>query len=266
MSRQPRDKSKLWALAATLLFHAALVAALVMAFLEYRPGQELERTWPPVDDDEILYGGEYVMLGDNPLATSSDDQGEVSPAADESAVEASDLDNAGAAQPAPAPLASANTPSPVKVKPQPPVKAGPSKEEIERENKARQEKETAEKISNRVNFGSTGTDNSSNAKAGSKNGNTSTGALSGAPGTDLKGRSLASWSKPSGSATGTIVVQVHVNRKGRVTRAVYISGTGAVAGNAAARQSCEQAALKSTFSVADDGPAEQVGRITYRFE
>lgn len=86
------------------------------------------------------------------------------------------------------------------------------------------------------------------------------------PGFDLHGRTLASWSKPSGTATGKIVVQVHVDRRGRVTKAEYVSGSGAIAGNMAARRSCEQAAMKSAFSVAENAPVDQVGHITYRFE
>lgn len=260
-----RDNSRLWAIVATVAFHAALVAALLLLFLEYRPTDQPEKVWPPVDEDEILYGGEYVMLGDSPDITSTDND-QSSATAEATTIEADDMTDAGPAAVEPAPTLSTTNPSPVKTTPKPEVKAGPTKEEIANAEKAKREKETAEKINNRVNFnGSTGSA-TSGSKAGSKNGNASTGALSGAPGTDLKGRSLASWSKPSGSETGTIVIQVHVNRKGNVTRANYVSGTGAIAGNAAARRNCEQAALKSTFSVADDGPVDQIGRITYRFE
>ena len=61
-----------------------------------------------------------------------------------------------------------------------------------------------------------------------------------------------------------IVVSVRVNRQGHVIAASYSRGTGAVAANTAARQSCVQAAKNSRFSVSTETPAEQTGTITYK--
>lgn len=258
------NRPRLIAALSTVVFHIAVVLLLLVIYLRFSPVELEERTWPPVDESELLFGGEYVMLGDN---LSDPDMSEASGEEDASVSEpgAPGLQNDGAGIPDEAAVVSSDRESPVKVKPAPEVPSGPTREEQLAEEQRRREQEASERISSRVKFGK-GASDGSNGKAGSTAGNASQGALSGAPGTDLRGRTLASWSKPAASATGTIVVQVHVNRKGRVTRASYLSGTGAVAGNAAARRSCEQAALRSSFSVADNAPVDQVGRITYRFE
>lgn len=258
-------RTKLIAALFTLLFHGALLALLFVIYLRYSPSQIAERTWPPVDEDEILYGGEYVMIGEEPTVTETlDNDGTPAPA--EASQESNQLRNSGEPQPVAPAVVTSERQSDVKIRKPDPQPAGPSREELARQEQQRREREAAERIAGRVNFGAGTSDADNGKRPGSPNGNSTSGALSGAPGTDLHGRSLASWSKPSGNATGTIVILVHVNRKGKVTSAAYASGTGAIAANAAARRSCEQAALRSAFSVSDTAPADQVGRITYRFE
>lgn len=254
-------RGRLWGIVATVAFHALLLIILLTIGLTYTPGQDEERVWPPVDEDEILYAGEYVKLGDTPDPDMTDDN---TPAdlAPEPDTEPSP-DNSAPGDPAEPPV-SASEPSPVKVKPSVKPDPGPTAEERARAEQAERERESARRVSERVKFGQKPTPGG--GKPGAPQGNSPSGALSGAPGTDLHGRSLASWHKPSGRNVGTIVVQVTVNRKGAVTRARYVSGTGPVAADAAARRSCEQAAMRSTFSVADSGPESQVGTITYRFE
>lgn len=264
----PTQRSaRIWAIVATVAFHGVLLWLLLWLCLSYTPGQESERRWPPVDEDEILFGGEYVMVGDDPFNPSLNGEGMPEESVvEETIVEGDDPVDAGVANAAPAPTLASNQPSSVKVNPTPVQKEGPTREEIEAAERERRERETAERVSQRVKFGSTTPSNSGSPKSGSQNGNASSGALSGTPGTDLSGRTLASWAKPTGRSTGTIVIQVTVNRKGTVTQARYISGTGSIAADRAARTSCEQAALKSSFSVAENAPVAQVGRITYRFE
>lgn len=261
-----RRRTQLTAALLTLLIHGGVVALLLVLYLRYTPSELAERTWPPVKEDEILYGGEYVMIGEEPVVTDNNDN-TGTPAPIQAAQESNQLRNSGEPQPAPPAVVATERENPaVKVRKPDPQPAGPSREELARREQQRREKEAAERIAGRVNFGAGTSDADNGKRPGSPNGNAATGALAGAPGTDLHGRSLASWSKPSGTATGTIVIQVHVNRRGRVTAAAYASGTGAIAASSAARRSCEQAALRSTFSVSNDAPADQVGRITYRFE
>lgn len=260
--------ARIWGVLATIAFHVLLILALVWSVLTFVPGQDEDRRWPPVKDEELLYGGEYVMVGEpvsspEPDMTSADDGS--SESIEAPVPEGADSEDAGEALAQDAPPVTQADPSPVKEISVPePKPSGPTKEELEEQARIKRQQEASQRISQRVNFGSSS--GKTDAKGGSPQGNAASGASSGAPGTDLKGRTLASWSKPAGSATGTITVAVSVDRKGRVTQARYASGSGAVAASAAARRSCEQAALKSSFSVSEDAPAIQKGTITYRFE
>ena len=108
---------------------------------------------------------------------------------------------------------------------------------------------------------------SGSGKAGSPNGNSTSGSLTGKPGIGgLGGYTLENWSRPSSSLEGTITIQVKVNARGNVVSASYASGTGAAAGNQAARSSCIAAARQSSFSVPKNTTTDAVGTITYRFE
>ena len=259
-SRTPRIIA---AIATAVIFIGVLLIVLSL-YLTYT-GDE-PRVWPPEDTSELLLEGEYVMAGDIPEPAHNEDS-PAPDAASDATPPAEDLVDDGPAGETPTPVISSKQDSPMKVREEPkPEKPGPTKEELEAREKERQQKEAAERISNRVNFGGAKAGKSTDGKSGSPNVNASSGALSGMPGTNLKGRTLASWSKPAGNATGTIVVSVRVNRQGRVVSATYSSGTGAIASVSSARRSCEQAALKSRFSVDNDAPAEQTGTSTYRFE
>ena len=260
----PDQKARIISAVSTAIIFVGVILLLLSMYLTYTG--DTPRVWPPEDTSELLLAGEYVMAGDIPEPQHSEPTPAPASASD-AAPATEDLTDAGPAGEAPTPVISSKQESPMKVREEPkPEKPGPTKEELEAQEKERRQKEAAERISNRVSFGGTQSGKSSSGTSGSPNGNASSGALSGMPGTNLKGRTLASWEKPAGTATGTIVVSVRVNRQGKVVGATYASGTGAVASNSAARRSCEQAALRSRFSVDEDAPAEQTGTITYRFE
>lgn len=262
------NRNKLIALACTVAFHIALAVLLLTLYLRYPGAEDNERTWPPVDSSEVLFGGEYVMIGDSPelAATNSDPAPAESEATEAPAPQVEALENSG--EPAqPAPVVSTDRPSPAKVKKEPaPEKSGPTKAEREAAEKAKREQATRQAIANKVQFGKTGTGGSGKGNAGSPNGNSTVGAVSGSPGFNLKGRSLASWHTPASAPLGSITIRVAVNRQGKVTSASYISGTGAAAASSAVRKNCEDAAMRSQFSVDNDAPASQTGTITYRFQ
>lgn len=255
-------RAKIIALGITLLLCALVIA--LMLVLTLRRAEHIDRVWPPVDSSELLMDGEYVKLGNIPEPNHDNDTESASEATD---VSGNDLHDGGTPEAAPAPLVTTGKESPAKVtkKPQP-EKTGPTKEELEQQQKEKRQQEQSREIANRVKFGGSGKGSGTSGKSGSPNGNADHGALSGTPGTSLKGRTLESWARPSGRATGSIVVSVKVNRQGMVTDASYSHGTGPVAANTAARQSCVQAAKNSRFSVSNDAPAEQRGTITYRFD
>lgn len=286
-------RNKLTALICTIAFHVLLVVLLFTLYLRYTGAEDPERTWPPVDSAELLFGGEYVMLGDSPEASSTDN-----------APDNSQSITQNISQPKPAApthqsvttKAAKSTQEPTSKVPQPkitepkhetpkqvqvtkPAQEAKStkKETVDNQQQENKEQQVAKAIANKVQFGKSGSgSNSNNATAGvggsgsgrpgSPNGNSTTGALAGSPGFSLKGRSLASWHTPPSAPLGTITIRVSVNRQGKVTAATYLSGTGAAAASSAARKNCEDAALRSQFSVDTNAPANQTGTITYRFQ
>ena len=257
-------KARIAGIVAAALAAGLTLALMLMLYLRYT-GDE-PRKWPPEDTSELLLAGEYVQLGDVP--TPERDTAPAQESKMEETPENQDVEDAGAAVEEPTPPLTSTQPSPMKVKEKPkPEKTGPTKEEIAAQQKAKREKEAAERVAGRVKFGGTSpVPSAGTGHSGSPNGNAAAGALTGQPGFNLRGRTIARWSRPKGTATGTITVRVRVNRTGNVVGAEYNSGTGPVASDPAARRSCEQAALASKFSSDDSAPAEQTGNITYIFE
>lgn len=256
-------RDRIIAIAGTMAFHLVILLVLIFAYLQYDPTEV--REWPPVDESEILFGGEYVMLGDIPdPSVTVNDEPAPKESVDDAASEATDMVDEGSVG-EPAPVISSQQESPAKEKEkEPPVKTGPTKEELAAQEKARREKEAAERINNRVKFGGSGV---GNGKAGQPDGNASTGAVKGAPGHNLKGRTVDYWGRPSSSLSGTIRIKVVVNKQGKVIGTPsYVGGDGPAAANMAVRNSCIAASRESQFSVSFDGPATQPGIITWRFE
>lgn len=229
--------------AGTVLFHGLLLLVLLLAYLVYPPSDQPDPQPAEEETGELLLAGEYVLIGDDVTVPGDAVQ---APQPQQVAVEESPETDA---------IISSTTPRADAI-PVPP-----------KQDDSRRAAATEARIKERVNFSSTGKTGTDAARAGSRDGNTTSAdaALSGAPGHSLKGRSLAHWEKPVAYTTGIIVVSVRVNREGKVISATYLRGSGNVASSAKARSSCVQAALQSAFSVDTDGPAEQRGTITYKF-
>lgn len=258
------NRSRLVALAVTAILCVLVCVMLAMLSLDYTSITVSEKSCR--DSSEILFGGEYVMTGDIPLPELNENISSLSEKVPVPAVEG--ITDAGVTDKAtPSSLVASRHESEIKTVSNTDNSESLNKEREEQARKRREE-ETAANISKRVSFGvSSGSGEVfASGKSGSPDGNAPVGDLSGMPGTSLNGRTLASWSKPSATATGTIVVSVRVSRDGRVLRASYISGDGAVASSVSARRSCEQAARQSRFSVDMNAAAEQTGTITYRFK
>ncbi|MDE6268285.1 MAG: hypothetical protein K2M04_04295 [Muribaculaceae bacterium] len=260
-----RRRAKVVAIVLAVIFHAGIIWLMINSFLRYPPPdvdiKELE------ERSEIVFGGEFVMLGNTP------DQAAVS-ASDEPApqladngtpsLEATDMTNEGAEPGEPAPVVTTTAESPMKVKETPkPEKSGPTQAEIEAAEKAKREKEQAEKIKNQMKFGTSGTGAGS---AGSPDGNANSGAVAGQAGHDLAGRTVASWGKNSSTKSGEIRIAVKVNAQGHVVSATYAGGSGPASADPAIRQRCVAAAKASRFSVRNGSPEDQTGVITWRFK
>lgn len=259
------------AFAITLLFHGLVILALCMVYLRYSPSSEADRQWPPVDSAEVLFGGEYVMVGDTPEPTAPNSQeaaAQADPQPTPPSPQVESTVNSGKTAPDPTPVMTTSRPSPAKAETPvtKPKETGPTKAEIEAAERAKREEETRTQIASKVKFGSSGNaSGTGSGKTGSPNGNSETGAVSGAPGYSMGGRSIASWKTPPRGPMGKVTVRVSVNREGDVTSASYVSGEGPAAASATTRQNCIAAAKQSKFSVDLNGPAIQTGTITYNF-
>lgn len=181
---------------------------------------------PPEDESELLFAGEYVMVGDVPAPSAPKQEATAPQPSEPSAVE----------------------------EPAPVTDEGPSAEEIERQK-------ISESISRRVAFGKP---SSASGKTGSPDGNSTTGAASGRPGFNLKGRELLNSATPSRrNVTGSVVVEIYVNRSGKVTSARAIGGEPPASGNSDVRHACEQASRQLLFSSNNEAPVSQRGTVTW---
>lgn len=219
------------AAAATLLFHALLIAALVAGVLRYSSEHD-QPEWPPADSSEILFGGEFVMVGDQGAAEAE--------AAAETA-DVSDVSDVTDVTDVAAPSGDIKVPKALKVPKDPKA-------------------EKAEAIKDRVSFGK------GKGKAGQPDGNSADGAVSGIAASGLGNRKAVSLPSPEKGPMGKIVVKITVDRNGNVTSAAYLSGVAPANASASARRSCVEAARRSRFSADPDAPASQTGTITYTYK
>ncbi len=258
------------ALIGTITFHGIIAVLLLVAYLQYS-GEE-ERKWPPEDESDIVFGGEYVMLGDIPTPTTDiSNKPRPTQASDETAIDGTDIEDTGDAISETSPIISSDDESPMTItEKETPPQTGPTKEELAEQERIRREKEEAQKkanISNRLKNGFSSSNKPSSGQSGSPSGNSTTGALAGSPGHNLSGRTAESWGRPSSTMSGSIRIKVRVNRQGHVIGTPqYVGGSGPAAANYAVRQNCISASAQSRFSVNNDATAEQVGIITWTFE
>ena len=230
------------AAAATLLFHALLIAALVAGVLRYSSEQD-QPEWPPADSSEILFGGEFVMVGDQGAS-------EAEAAAETETAEAVE-EPANDIKVLKVPKAPKDLKVPKDLK-------DPKAEKAEAEKAEKAEK--AEAIKDRVSFGK------GKGKAGQPDGNSADGAVSGIAASGLGNRKAVSLPSPAKGPMGKIVVKITVDRNGNVTSAAYLSGIAPANASASARRSCVEAARRSRFSADPDAPASQTGTITYTYK
>jgi len=163
-----------------------------------------------------------------------------------------------------------------------PEKKEKTAEEIEAERKLEEERKKQEEYENKLKNiwnksaaggGSEGDDKQAGDK-GQIDGQKSPGAYSGTPGGgggggdyQLAGRNALKKIKPNYDCqeSGTVVVQVRVNKLGITTSAeVKIKGTTNMANCLTSR--AKAAAMKTKWEPKNDAPDVQIGTITYRFQ
>ena len=264
-------KNQLAAALITLLL--LLITGVVMVFTG------LHYEYPPKDDiqlkqDSIVFGGEFVMLGNMPDQSETEELDTDVPAptenlADQPDVEGEDLEDAGKPAEQPKPLVTAKEPSPMKVKEKPKDEqkktgAVTDKKTDDKTDKTKRGAETTTR--NRVAdaFGKSAGKNT--GKQGSPDGNADKGATTGRPGIGgLEGYTLEYWGRPHSKWTGSVTVRVRVNARGKVIEAHAVSGSGEAWSHQEVRRSCEEESLKSAFSVPKKTTQEGVGTIKWTF-
>ena len=80
---ESNKKTRIIAIAGTIVIHVLILVISLCFVIEHSPQHDLNAQWPPVDSSEILFGGEYVMLGDIDQPQTQNDQQQPAPAADE---------------------------------------------------------------------------------------------------------------------------------------------------------------------------------------
>ena len=290
---EDRRKNSLWALLLTLLITVGTLALLLSFTLRYEGTNMPDMT--KLAQDSILFGGDYVMLGNTLDNMQNDlmDQESADPSAspeqgDDPDIDADDMEDAGDANQKTPPLVTQKAESPHKVKEQPkeaePKKPGPTKQndKVTDKPKAKDKKAEAQETKSKTtsepkSTTSSATDNrvknafgSGSGKGGglqgSASGNSNQGVLAGKPGiSGLVGYTLDYWAKPVPNSkwSGRVVVRVTVNPRGQVIKANAVSATGDLASHPEVRRACEQAALKSSFSVPKNTITEGIGTVTY---
>lgn len=265
-----QKKSRIIAFISAITIHVLILLITFFVAIEHTSAEMDDAEWPPRDSSEILFGGEYVMLGD--MAQPEDESNQELPAPSNEeveTVEADDLSNSGP-QGQSSQVVTSTQESLMKVEPNPQPTPGPTTEELEAAEKARIEKEKQEQIKNQMANAfaskSKNTDANGKGKAGQADGNSETGATSGVPGTNVGGRTLAHWVKTTSTKAGSIVVAVSVDPEGKVVSAKVKTGSGAAYADPSIRSRCEQASLKCKFSVAKDETRNQTGTITWTFK
>ena len=283
---EDRRKNSLWALLLTLLITVGTLALLLRFTLRYEQDPNMPDL-TQLAQDSILFGGDYVMLGntmdnlqDEFMDQEAADQSASPEEGDEPDIDGDDLEDAGEV--------TQKTESPHKVKEPPkeaePKKSGPTKpnDKVVEKPKAKDKKAEAQETKSKTTTEqktstSNATDNkvknafgnkggSGGGQQGSPSGNSNQGVLAGKPGIGgLVGYTLDYWAKPVPNSkwSGRVVVRVTVNPRGQVTKASAVSATGDLASHPEVRRACEEAALKSRFSVPKNTMTEGIGTVTY---
>lgn len=257
------DKYKKIALAATVVFHIAVLLVLVLSYLHY---QDVPQPDDVPQQDITFFGGEYVMLG-NALQQPIDESAATSAQELEQANTGDNIDDAGAVGESATPALSTEEESPMKVQPQS-EEAGPTKEELAEQERIRRRQETELRTNRLVQGAFNNSTNQGRGTEGQPDGNSPMGRSSGQPGvTGLSaGYTLEHWGNPSSPVEGTVVIRVRVNARGKVIEASYSSGSGSAASNMDVRRNCEQASMQSQFKVPVNTVSEAVGYITWKFQ
>lgn len=272
------NKSRIIAIIGTLLFHVALFFISFFYSMDNTVSELFSKEWPPQDSSEILFGGEYVMIGDTyePSDQPEEDNAASSTQSEEVSIEADDMNDAGAIGDPVQPVTSTDE-SPMEVVEKPvQTNPGTTKEEEETpktENpSAKQATSSTPSVSVTFNTPGSGNGSSGGKDKGQKEGNTKDqdAKIIGNSGEyNLPGYSIAHWVKPNRKfgRSGYIKVSVTVSNSGKVMSAKVTGGSEYFLSNEDLKKACEAAAMKCSFKLnLATSKKTQRGTITYIVE
>jgi outer membrane biosynthesis protein TonB len=272
------NRDKLYALLFTVIFAVLLLLWLFKATIGISSSN---KEWPPKHDSEIsLTEEEFVEVVEMPpskLASSNDMAAAEAPEpvvnSSEPAPETGmDLSDKGAVAEAPKPVTTSK-PAPVQVK----------KEEKKTKTGAatetpKQEKNETEEVRRKA------TADTKNAfkNATGKNNTTSTGKTQGDTGKTTGSSSAVSgsgtgsvgggwvmphYAKVPSTSTGSLKLEVKIDRSGKVTSVKFIGGDAPAATDSSVRAACEREVRSKRYTRTDDNaPDESTAYITYTFK
>lgn len=272
------NKNRLAAAIITLLLLAGALWVILSTYLRYEYPPRDAELLTQLQQDSILFGGEFVMLGDNLEPQESEQTQEESPEEAEQVepepkVEGHDLTDNGEPAKQAKPLVTTKEESPMKEKEKPkpkeePKKTGPAKETPktnDKQEKVKQNPEAAKKPDPLAGKFGNGNKNTG-GKQGNPNGNAAQGDITGKPGTEgLVGYTLERWGRPHSKWTGSVKLRVRVSARGNITEAVVVGGKGEAYSHKEVRDYCVRETLKSAFSVPKNTSTEAVGYVTWNF-
>lgn len=234
----------------TIVFHAIVLALLLCVALVYPSDEKVLQFQEQEESPEVMFGGEYVMIGQFPDAMIP---GAPAPEA------AATNDDASAAPPEAVTTQTAASPAqatPAATNPQPQLSD-----------------QAASNISNVTNaFAANSNNANANANgqnAGSPHGNAATGTITGAGEGDTFGSGRRFNHIPPvdrGDKTGKIVIRISVNREGKVVDAEITSGEGKVYTDRDIRNKCLAAARNAKVTPNAKAREIEIGTITFVFK
>jgi len=263
------------AIAATTTIIAVILILLTLTAVRLSVAA-VDREWPPRRDGSITVAEaddeQYFDVVTEPMAVGHHDPSPAQlPEPEQNHSEAApasghDLRDAGPEADAPA-VATTRRPSPVKAKAEEPRKAGPSKEELARdEARRRASAATANAFRRARGNDNTAASGSKPGQSGSPDGTSS--ALNGSgTGTVGGGWVIPQYARVPSTVTGSIKMQVKIDRTGAVTSLSFTGGRPPAATDAALRRAVEREVRSRRFTRTDaaTAPPTATAYITYTF-
>lgn len=268
------SNTRIYSAVGTSIVVALVVAWMMIDTITLGDG---EKKWPPKRDSEIVIDDEYVELLDLPRpkspkiadptpAYSETVENNLAEAAPQTGMEVVDQGTPGEA---PEPVTQ-QAPSEVKVvKREQPKPQGPSAEELKKQQEEAEarRKANAQTQSAFRNAGKNNTDNRGKTPGDAGRPNGTESAVNGrGTGNVGGGWSMPRYNDVPSTVTGSVEIQVKIDRTGKVKSVRFVGGDAPAATDPKVRAACEREVRSRNFTRSDDNaPEESTAYITYRF-